>query len=61
MIIFDRWGHMVYETRDPARGWDGTINGEYAEAGVYTFMATYKNPEAGSDTQKVAGNLTLVK
>lgn len=33
-LIFDRWGNLVFRTRDPAEGW----RGEQAEAGVYTYV-----------------------
>jgi gliding motility-associated-like protein len=61
MIIFDRWGTVVFETSDPANGWPGTINNEYAEPGVYTFMASYKDPDSTGEFKKITGNLTLVR
>jgi len=41
MAIYDRWGKLVLETRDPAFAWDG---GTYPE-GVYLVRITYTNPE----------------
>ncbi|RYD98335.1 MAG: gliding motility-associated C-terminal domain-containing protein [Sphingobacteriales bacterium] len=35
--IFDRWGRMIFETRDAAQGWDGTIKGISAEQGMYFY------------------------
>lgn len=38
--VFNRWGVMVYntDTPDPAwLGWDGTLNGEPLDMGVYTY------------------------
>jgi gliding motility-associated-like protein len=61
MVIFDRWGHMVFETHDPAHGWDGKINGIYAEPGVYTYMASYAGEEVPPETRKVSGTLTIVR
>jgi gliding motility-associated-like protein len=61
MVIFDRWGHMVFETHDPTNGWDGKINGNYAEPGVYTFMASYSGEEIPPVTRKVSGTLTVVR
>lgn len=38
MMIFDRWGEMIYETEDPARPWDGTVNGgDVATNDVYVW------------------------
>lgn len=33
--IFNRWGKKVYDWTDIAGGWDGTISGHKAKAGVY--------------------------
>ena len=35
MKIFDRWGQMVFESKDLKNGWDGKVNGRYAQEGVY--------------------------
>lgn len=35
--IFDRWGNLVFETKDPAMGWDGTFKGKNAEPGIYAY------------------------
>ena len=28
MQIYDRWGKIVFETKDITKGWDGSINGQ---------------------------------
>lgn len=35
--IFNRWGHRVFSTTDPAQCWDGTYNGEPQPAGGYAY------------------------
>ncbi len=53
--IFNRWGQMVFETDQPYRQfWDGTINGNPAPSGVYTFVIL----EAG---RKEQGFLSLIR
>ncbi len=37
--IFNRWGQQVFTTRDPARGWDGRINGIQQVTGTYVWIA----------------------
>jgi gliding motility-associated-like protein len=38
MQIFDRWGNMVFESRDQKKGWNGyDRNGNLLPAGVYVF------------------------
>ena len=41
--IYNRWGNKVFETTDPHVGWDGNVNGQPAEEGVYIYFITYKN------------------
>lgn len=43
MIIWNRWGQTVFETKDPNRGWDGRVNnaGNFVEPGVYVCSIKY--------------------
>lgn len=36
--IYNRWGHLVYKSNDPAKGWDGTIGGRPAAEGAYYYV-----------------------
>ena len=36
--VYNRWGHLVYESSDPAKGWDGNINGKPAAVGAYYYV-----------------------
>lgn len=45
--IYNRWGHLVYEWTDPAKGWDGTINGKPAAAGAYYYVIRALGTDAG--------------
>jgi gliding motility-associated-like protein len=48
--IYNRWGNLVFESRDMANGWDGTYKGETVKDDVYNYLlvaegidhATYK-------------------
>ncbi|HXH17625.1 MAG TPA: PKD domain-containing protein, partial [Chitinophagales bacterium] len=57
--IFNRWGELVFESHDPAIGWDGTYKGKPQEMEVYDWLlnATLKN---GQDVFK-KGNVTLLR
>ncbi|MBI3140178.1 MAG: choice-of-anchor L domain-containing protein [Sphingobacteriales bacterium] len=37
--VFNRWGQLVFQTKDPGRGWDGTINGTRQPTGTFIWMA----------------------
>jgi len=38
MSIFNRWGQIVFETKDPKKCWDGTIKGQKQASGGYTYV-----------------------
>lgn len=52
--IYNRWGHLVYEWTDPAKGWDGTINGKPAAAGAYYYVIR----ALGTDAEQGAEYMT---
>ena len=39
LFVFDRWGSPLFESNDPALGWDGTYRGEICQDGVYAWKA----------------------
>ncbi len=38
--IFNRWGQLIFETRDINQGWNGFFGGQMAAQGVYVWVAT---------------------
>ncbi|MCB0760710.1 MAG: gliding motility-associated C-terminal domain-containing protein [Flavobacteriales bacterium] len=36
-VVYDRWGEKVFESSDPAFGWDGQFRGQPAPSGVYVY------------------------
>jgi gliding motility-associated-like protein len=59
MQVFDRWGHMVYEGNDPAKGWDGTQGSIQALPAVYLWSITYTDNKKQPTKQQ--GTVTLVR
>ena len=45
VLIFNRWGSKLFETRNygPGNEWSGTINGQPAPVGTYYYIITVKN------------------
>lgn len=58
MVIYDRYGIIVFKTENPEEGWDGRINGgEMAIEGVYVYHIQYTSHN-GTSYEKT-GQLTL--
>ena len=37
MLIFNRWGELIYESKDQTEGWDGKVNNQYAPSDYYFY------------------------
>jgi gliding motility-associated-like protein len=59
LYIFDRWGELVFSTKDINQGWDGTFRGEKCMAGVYFYRLEIEC-EKGR-TFKKNGDITLIR
>lgn len=57
--VFNRWGEKVFETRNPADGWDGVYKGKEQPVGVYVYYAliTLENGK----TENYQGSVTLLR
>jgi gliding motility-associated-like protein len=42
LVIFNRWGEIVFESNDARYGWDGTYGGMPSPDGTYTWQIQYK-------------------
>ena len=40
--IFNRWGQLVFESKDQSQAWNGMIKGERANEGVYVWKIQYR-------------------
>jgi gliding motility-associated-like protein len=58
MLIFDRWGELLFENSDPTIGWDGTYKGERCRQGVYVYLIKYRSSIGEMIEQK--GTVTLL-
>jgi len=61
MQIFDRWGGMVFETRQLDTGWDGRFKGEFCPDGTYVYVSNYEMEEPDGSTHKVKGTIILLR
>ena len=57
--VYDRWGELVFETRQKSLGWDGTFNGVELDPGVYVYHLDMTCIDGNSSFEK--GNITLIR
>jgi hypothetical protein len=55
MVIYNRWGQLIFETTNPAEGWDG----KNAPAGLYSWVISYS--DMVGKVAKIRGGVTLVR
>lgn len=39
--VFNRWGNLLYRWTDPAKGWNGMVNGKFVPTGAYLVVVEY--------------------
>jgi gliding motility-associated-like protein len=63
MLIYDRWGTMLFETGDISEGWDGARNGVACPGGVYVYKVSYKvqNPTGAETDRELVGTVAVVR
>ena len=61
LLIFDRWGSLIYKTNDVNKGWDGKANGgdKVAQIDVYVWKIITKDFKG--DEKQYIGHVTIVK
>jgi len=48
LVVYNRWGDIMFATTNPAEGWDGTHNNYPQPQGYYTFHAQLQTDIIGS-------------
>lgn len=41
--IYNRWGEIIFESKDPEKIWDGSYNGKVIAPMMYAFVVSYKS------------------
>ena len=59
MRIYDRWGQVLYDSKNQNQGWDGRLNGKEVPTGAYPYRITGKDA-AGKEFTKT-GTVTLLR
>jgi gliding motility-associated-like protein len=60
LIIFNRWGEVIFESNNAAVGWDGTYGGKICQDGTYLWQISFK--ELGRDKRQIIrGHVNLLR
>jgi gliding motility-associated-like protein len=57
--IFNRWGELIFQSKEPGKCWDGIYRGAKANSGVYAWTLKAKR-KSGTEISK-KGNITLIR
>ena len=59
MMIFNRWGELLYSTSNRNEGWDGTYKGKLCPLDVYVWKIRYT--DIAGRTGNLVGHVTLLR
>jgi gliding motility-associated-like protein len=61
MSVFNRWGELIFTSKDPSVGWDGSVADRgSAPDGVYSYQLSYRFLNQ-SKSDVITGHLNLVR
>ncbi len=60
-IVFNRWGRVVYEWKNPDEGWNGKVNGKWATPGTYFYVITAVGREEQTKKYTKKGSFMLIR
>ncbi|HET6992589.1 MAG TPA: gliding motility-associated C-terminal domain-containing protein, partial [Bacteroidia bacterium] len=61
MDIFDRWGNVIFTSKDINKGWDGHANGGEKVAQMDTYVWSVKFRDIKGDPHKFVGHVTMIR
>ncbi len=59
LMIFNRWGELIFQTNDLTESWNGVLNGRDVQEGAYVMKVRITD-EAGRETRK-EGSIIVVR
>ena len=59
LMIFDRWGQLIFTAKDPLTGWDGSYRGTVVLEDVYVWRVQTK--DVLNETHDHRGHVTVLK
>ena len=59
LSIYNRWGQLVFTSKDPATGWDGTMRGIPQNSDTYVWICSYQLDGENAKVEK--GTVMLIR
>lgn len=59
--IYNRWGQVVFQSSDPSIGWDGTLDGQIMQDGLYVYRIKYMSCESTDEVFELDGHVNLMR
>lgn len=60
LLIFNRWGERIFDTRSVGSAWDGTLNGELVQPDVYVWKLSARDIVTRRTLERI-GSITVVR
>jgi gliding motility-associated-like protein len=61
MAIYNRWGQLIFETRNKNEGWEGIIDGDTVQLGVYIYSIDYRSFCSPDKTINQVGHVVVLR
>ncbi|QCK16444.1 PKD domain-containing protein [Mangrovivirga cuniculi] len=61
LVIYNRWGELIYYTNDIDFEWDATHNGKDVPVGSYVYVATFKSEFDDGEYYNQRGGVTVLR
>lgn len=58
--VYNRWGELIFESKDAQVGWDGTYGGSMVQVGLYTWVIRFKDDD-NDQKHEFTGHVNLMK
>ena len=61
MMIFDRWGELMFESNDINVGWDGDPHGKKTMSNVFVYKIDYRTDCSGDQDIEKIGHVSVIR
>ena len=61
LYIYNRWGQLVWVSKNVDDQWDGTFKGENLPIDEYVYKLTYQNPCVGKELIEKTGHVLIIR